>query len=491
MNVAIAASEAAPFAKTGGLADVVGALPKALHQIGCTVKVFMPKYSYIDEAKYDLHYEYAIGEMPVRVSGYPWPVHVQRSTLPGSTVEIYFIDCPHFFHRANIYTNDPDEGERFILFSKAVIETLQRLQWAPDVIHCNDWQTALIPLLLRDNYKWDMLFDSTATLLTIHNIGYQGLFPRSTLQAAELREDLFYPGGPLEFHDAVCFLKGGILFSDIVSTVSETYAHEILTPAYGAGMETILRTREHELYGVMNGIDDEVWNPETDHHLPHHYSLHDLGSKLRNKQFLLTNTGMRFHEQRPVIGIISRLVQQKGFDLIAESIPDLMAMDAQWVVLGNGEERYERLFMSLAHSFPDRMWAYIGFNNELAHLIEAGADMFLMPSLYEPCGLNQMYSLRYGSVPIVRTTGGLADTVRDWHEAEAQGLDTGNGFSFVETTGHALSSTIRRALDTFKHKTLWRAIQLNGMKQDFSWKASATKYAALYEKAIARRKRTA
>ncbi|MEK9138918.1 MAG: glycogen synthase GlgA [Bacteroidota bacterium] len=487
MRIAIAASEAAPFAKTGGLADVVGALPKALHQLGCEVKVFMPKYSTIDEAKYDLHYEYGIGEMPIGIGGTVWPVHVQRSALPGSPVEIYFIDCPYFFHRKTIYTNDPDEDERFILFSKAVIETLQRLQWAPDVIHCNDWQTALIPVLLKRNYKWDMLFDRTATLLSIHNIGYQGLFSRSALQAAELGEDLYYPGGPLEMNNAVCFLKAGILFSEIIGTVSETYAHEILTPEYGAGMENILRTREHDLFGVINGIDDDIWNPDIDHHLPFHYSPDRIEGKLENKQFLLRNTGLPFSEHRPLIGIISRLVVQKGFDLVADAIHDLMMMDAQWAVLGSGEIRFENLFSSIAHTLPHKVWTYIGFNNELAHLIEAGADMFLMPSRYEPCGLNQMYSLRYGTVPIVRKTGGLADTVQDWHEFEAQGLDIGNGFSFDDATGHALSTSVRQALEVFKRKPLWRKIQMNGMTRDFSWKASAKKYVALYEKAIARK----
>lgn len=488
MNIAIAASEAAPFAKTGGLADVVGSLPKALNQIGCEVKVFIPKYSAIDEARYDLHYEYAIGEMPIRVGGIEWPVHVQRSTLPGSSVEIYFIDCPHFFHRASIYTDDKDEGERFVLFSKAVIETLQRLQWAPDVVHCNDWQTALIPLLLQDTYKWDMLFSDTAHLLSIHNIGYQGLFPRSIVRAAELREDLFYPGGPLELHGKVCFLKAGILFSEIISTVSETYAHEILTPEFGAGMETILHTRERDLYGIINGIDDDAWDPETDNHLPYTYSASNLEGKLKNKAFLLMNTGHEFSEDRPVIGIISRLVAQKGFDLVADAIDDLMAMDAQWVVLGSGEDRYENLFTAMAHSLPHKVWTYIGFNNELAHLIEAGADIFLMPSRYEPCGLNQMYSLRYGTVPIVRKTGGLADTVHDWDEQKALGQDTGNGFSFIDATGHAMSTSVYRALEVFKNKPVWHRIQMNGMKRDFSWRASAKKYLELYEKALARRR---
>lgn len=488
MNVAIVASEVAPFAKTGGLADVVGSLPIALNQLGCEVKVFMPKYSAIDEAKYDLHYEYAIGEMPIRVSSLPWPVHVQRSLLPGSPVEIYFIDCPYFFHRDSIYTDDPDEGERFILFSKAVIETLQRLQWAPDVIHCNDWPAALIPVLLKENYKWDSLFDRTACLLSIHNIGYQGLFPPSAVQSAELNTSLFYPGGPLELNGAMCFLKSGILYSEIICTVSETYAHEILTVEYGAGMENILRTRARDLFGIINGIDNDTWNPETDHYLPYTYSLSDLEGKMKNKAFLLMNTGHDFREDRPVIGIISRLVAQKGFDLVAEAIDDLMAMDAQWVVLGSGEQEYENLFASMARSFPEKVWAYIGFSNELAHLIEAGSDMFLMPSHYEPCGLNQMYSLRYGTVPIVRKTGGLADTVHDWDEYKAGGLDIGNGFSFIDATGFAVSTCLYRALEAFKDKPLWQRIVINGMKRDFSWKASAKKYVALYEKAMARKR---
>jgi starch synthase len=490
MNIAIAASEAAPFAKTGGLADVIGALPKAIGQLGCDVKVFLPKYSAIDEARYDLHYEYTIGEIPIRINDVTWPVHVQRTTLPGSTVEVYCIDCPHFFHRPAIYTNDPDEDQRFILFSKAVIETLQRLQWAPDVIHCNDWQTGLIPVMLKTIYKWDMLFEDTATLLSIHNIGYQGLFPRTALKAADLAQELFFPGGPLEYNGLVSFLKAGILFSELVTTVSETYAREILTPEYGAGMENILRTREHDLYGIINGIDDEVWNPETDHHLPYQYTSLDLEGKMKNKAFLLMNTGHEFSEERPVIGVISRLVGQKGFDLVEESINELMALDAQWVVLGSGEERYEQLFTQLAHTYPAKVWTYIGFNNELAHLIEAGADMFLMPSRYEPCGLNQIYSLRYGTIPVVRKTGGLADTVHDWDEYHAQGLDTGNGFTFLDPTAIALTASVYRAVEVFKNKPLWHKIQMNGMRRDFSWRASARKYVSLYEKAVARKQQT-
>ncbi|MBI4535390.1 MAG: glycogen synthase GlgA [Ignavibacteriae bacterium] len=487
MKVALVSSEVAPFAKTGGLADVAGALPKALKQTGCDIKVFMPKYSTIDESKFELHYEYSIGEMPVRVGGIPRPVHIQQSTLPGSTVDIYFIDCPHFFDRGKIYTADWDEDERFILFNKAVIETLQRLQWSPDVVHCNDWPTALIPLLLKDNYNWDSMFGKTASIMSIHNIGYQGLFPLETLSRAELRPELFYPGGPLEFNGAVCFLKAGILFSEIISTVSETYAKEILTPEYGAGMDAVLGSREADLSGVLNGIDVDEWNPQTDKHLPHKYSMKNMEGKNKNKEYLLEHTGLQSRNDVPLIGIISRMVAQKGFDLIAESVHELMGMDAQWIILGTGEERFENLFRAIGQSLSHKAWAYIGFNNDLAHLIEGGADMFLMPSLYEPCGLNQMYSLRYGTVPIARKTGGLADTVQDWHEYLSQGSEVGDGFSFNDATGFALSSTVRRAIETFKDKKVWQKIQANGMQRDFSWTASAKKYVTLYENAMAKR----
>jgi len=485
MRIAIVASECAPFAKTGGLADVVGSLPKALHQLGCDVKVFIPKYNTIDESKYGLHYEYAIGEMPVRVAGVAWPVHVVSSVLPGSSVPIHFIDCPHFFHRGRIYTDGFDEDGRFILFTKAVIEALQRLQWAPDVVHCNDWQTGFLPLLLKDNYGWDRMFDHTATLYTIHNIGYQGLFGRTAMEIAEIRPEHF---PALEMHGGVSFMKAGILFAEIISTVSETYAHEILTPQYGAGMESILWMRRSDLFGVRNGIDVEVWNPETDAHLPHHYSKENLAGKYLNKKFLLEKLGLQYDQHRPLIGIVSRLVAQKGFDTVAEAINSLMEMDVQWVVLGAGEEKYEQLFTSLHHAMPHKVWTYIGFNNELAHLITAASDMFLMPSHYEPCGLNQMYSLRYGSIPIVRKTGGLADTVHDWHEFQAQGSNEGNGFSFHDATGYALHTTVTRAVHMFLNdQQTWHRMMMNGMSADFSWEASAQQYRQLYTMAMEKR----
>lgn len=488
MNVAIIASECAPFAKTGGLADVVGALPKYLLNQGIDVRVFIPKYDSISETQYQLWYHGEIGEIRIRVGGIPRSVYLHSATLPGSTVPVYFIDCREYFYRGKIYTNDWDEDERWILFTKAVIEVIQRLQWKPDVMHCNDWQTGLLPLYVKDNYAWDRMFDATAFLYSIHNIGYQGRFSRDTLVKGELRGDLYYPDGPLEFENSVSMMKAGIVFSEIISTVSETYAHEILTDAYGSGMQHVLRRRQNDLFGVLNGIDTEEWNPETDRYIPFHYSASDLSGKTKNKKFLLEKTTIPYDDSIPLIGLISRLVAQKGLDLIEDSINELMNMNAQWVILGTGEERYERLFKAMSASLPKKCWTYIGFNNELAHLIEAGADMFIMPSHYEPCGLNQMYSLRYGTVPIVRNTGGLADTVQDWHECLAVGQDIGDGFSFNDATGTALADTVRRAIDSFQIPSEWKKIQSNGMSKDLSWDHSAREYRQLYSMAISKRR---
>ena len=486
MKIAFVASEVYPYAKTGGLADVAGALPKSLAKLGCEVKVFLPKYFIVDENKLGLHYNWAVGEMPIRIAGHIRPVHLHQGRLPDSNVEVNFIDCPHYFHRPQIYTNDPDEDERFILLCKGTIETLQRLQWVPDVIHCNDWQTGLIPLLIKDNYSWDKIFHKVSSLLTIHNIGYQGRFSGDTGFKAELRSELFYPDGP--FESDYSFMKAGILFSDIINTVSDTYAHEILTPAYGAGMEKILYSRKDDLFGIVNGVDYELWNPETDRHIPFHYSVKDLQDKLKNKKFLLEQINLPFDNKIPLIGIISRMVSQKGLDIVAGVINDLIDLPAQWVILGSGEDEYEDLFRSIAFQKPDKIFTYIGYNNEFAHLVEAGADMILMPSHYEPCGLIQLYSLRYGTVPVVRKTGGLADTVQDWHELKSNGSDAGTGFSFNDYTSFALYTTVKRAVETFSDKSVWLKIQQNGMSKDYSWEHSAKEYIELYANAITKRK---
>ncbi len=488
MKVAVIASECAPFPKAGGLADVVGALPKYLAELGVDVKIFIPKYDSIDKKKFNLRFMDEFGEIKVRVAGVPRSVYTYTAKLPNAKVDVYFIDCHEYYHRGKIYTEQQDEDERFILLNKAVIEICQRLQWAPDVFHCNDWQTGLMPFFVKESYGWDRMFHHSAFLYSIHNIGYQGRFSKETLAKTELDQKHIHIGGALEFEDSFSMMKGGILNSEVITTVSDAYAHEVLTPEYGEGMQDILRLRKEDFFGVLNGIDTDEWNPETDRLIPFHFSKNDLSYKKKNKRSLLEKTSLKFDENIPVIGIISRLVEQKGFDLIADAIKDLMSLNAQWVILGTGKESFELMFKVINRIFPDKCWAHLGFNNELAHLIEAGADMFLMPSHYEPCGLNQMYSLRYGTVPIVRKTGGLADTVQDWNENRSRGKDTGNGFSFNETTGGALHEAVQRAVHSFSNPEEWKKIQLNGMNSDNSWEASAKKYVKLYELAISKRK---
>jgi starch synthase len=488
MKIAFASSEIVPYAKTGGLADVAGSLPKELAKLGCDVKAFMPKYYSVDEHKFNLKYLFDIGEMKIRVDGFIQHIHVFEGTMPNSTVPVYFIDCPKYFHRHKIYTNDVDEDERFILFSKAVIELLQRFGWAPDVMHCNDWQTGLIPLLLKDNYSWDRMFDRTATVYTIHNIAYQGRFGTHALSKAEIRGDYFYPGGPVEFEGGVNFMKAAIMFSDIITTVSETYAKELLTHEYGAGMDPFLNSRSNDLFGIINGVDYSVWNPEEDKHLPYNYSIGDLSGKLENKKYLLNTIHLPFNENVPLIGIISRFASQKGIELIASVLGEILQMNVQLIVLGSGEPEHENLFRHVSFNNPFKVWSYIGYNDDLSHLIEASSDLFLMPSKYEPCGLNQIYSLKYGTVPVVRKTGGLADTVQDWNEYNGYGLDIGNGFSFGEYSGHALIHALKRAVNDFHNKPIWGKIIYNGMIKDYSWSVSAKSYLKLYENASSRRK---
>lgn len=487
MKIAFASSEVVPFAKTGGLADVSGALPRELEKLGCDIKIFMPKYSSVDEHKFNLEYQSWASPMPIRVAGVVYDVHIHKGYLPNSKVEIYFIDCPYFFHRHNLYTNDLDEDQRFVCFSKSVIETLQRLRWSPDIVHCNDWQTGLIPLYIKDNYSWDKMFANTATVFTVHNIGYQGKFSPQTLFNAEISEDLFYHGGRIEQDGLVNFLKTGLSFADVINTVSETYAKELMTPEYSAGMHHLLKYREKDFYGIINGVDYDVWNPETDKLIPYNYSKEDFSGKEKNKEELLKKFNMPYQKEIPLIGIVSRLAIQKGFDLIQSALGELMQFNAQWIILGSGEQKYENMFQALHEQMHHKVGAYIGYNNNLAHLIEAGADIFLMPSHYEPCGLNQIYSLKYGTVPVVRKTGGLADTVQDWNEYNTYGMDIGNGFSFVDYRPEALVNAIQRALVDYHNKPIWRKIQLNGMNKDYSWKHSALQYEELYKKARLKR----
>jgi starch synthase len=485
MKIAFIASETVPFVKTGGLADVAGVLPKALEKLGCEIKVFIPKYGNIDETRFILKYREDIGEFEILVDEIFRTVKLYEGKLPDSDVKIIFIDCPYYFDRGTVYTNDADEDERFILFCKGTIEAMRLDNWSPDIIHCNDWQTGLIPLYIKDNYKKDPFFSRTKTLFSIHNIGYQGRFPKSSLRKANLNETYYFREGPVEIDNTFSFLKTGLWFADIITTVSKTYAKEILTPEFGHGLENALILRRNDLYGILNGVDYNDWDPIQDNCLPYHYSSNDLSGKLKNKKYLLDRFKLKFDVNIPVIGIVSRLVNQKGFDIFSDALPEIIKLNAQWIIIGNGEAKYEKMFRSLALQYPDKVASYIGFNIELSHQIEAGSDMFLMPSHYEPCGLTQIYSLKYGTVPIVRKTGGLADTIQDWDELLYQGFETGNGFSFYDYSAYALFTSVKRGIDTFPHKVTWNKIQQNGMRMDFSWDKSAGEYVRLYENLIA------
>jgi starch synthase len=484
MKVAYIVSECVPFVKTGGLADVAGALPKALEKIGCEVKVFLPLYSSIDTFEFELVFCEDMHGMSIDMDGRQAGFHAWSGKLPGSGVEIYFIENSDYFHRNGPYTSDSDEDERFVFFQLATFDLMRRLNWSPDVIHANDWETGLMPALLNERFAGDSLFNNTATIFSIHNIGYHGLFGRAVIAKAGLSDANFYPGGPLEFRGEVSFLKAGIEYADIINTVSDTHAQEIQTEQYGAGLEGVLQRRRDDLFGILNGIDTDDWNPETDLLIPHNYTHKSIENKIKNKKSLLKSALMsNGNDDMALIGLITRLTPQKGIDLVRKLIDKLMDLPVKIIALGNGNTELEDFLRLATKTYNGRFAGYIGYNEELAHLITAGSDMFLMPSVYEPCGLNQMYSLNYGTVPIVRKTGGLNDTVRDYHEFYGEG----NGFTFNEYNADALYRTIQRALDLFSRKDEWEKIMCRGMRENFSWDRSAFRYKEIYRMAIEKR----
>jgi starch synthase len=401
---------------------------------------------------------------------------------PVEGIRYFFVDDPAFFDRAELYGDKsgdyPDNPERFAEFSRVAIEFMKRL-WLPDVVHCHDWQSALVPVLLRTQHAEDRALRSLPAVLTVHNLGYQGVFPQSALRRIGLPDSLFSVDA-LEFYGKVNFLKGGLIFADYLTTVSRRYSKEIQTPEYGWGLDGVIRDRSERLMGILNGVDYAIWSPETDTLIAENYSARNLDGKKVCKKDLLAS--FRLPEEnldRPVIGIVSRFADQKGFDLIAQISGELMKENLALVALGTGQPEYENLFRQLAEKYPARVGVKIGYDNTLAHKIEAGSDMFLMPSRYEPCGLNQIYSLRYGTVPIVRATGGLDDTIQTFVAKTQQGT----GFKFEEYDGGALLASIREALKTYRQAEAWHAAQVNGMARDFSWKASAAAYVTLYEAA--------
>ena len=478
MHIAFAASECAPFSKTGGLADVLASLPRALAALGHRVSVFLPKYrqTRLDSAK-----------TAVRSITVPFDDRYRFcSILDGGIrhdVQFYFIDYPPFFDREGLYGTAlgdyHDNAERFALFSRAVIEG-SKVLGTPDVFHCHDWQSALVPVLLHTLYKDDPAFRPVPTVFTIHNIGYQGLFPPETLPLLMLPWDLFTLS-KLEFFGKVNLLKGALVYSDFVTTVSRKYSQEIQTSEYGFGLEGVLRTRANTIAGILNGVDYEQWNPETDPHLAAHYSAQSLENKQLCKRDLLAQFGAEADPKLPVIGIVSRFAAQKGFDLISHVADRLAREELVFAVLGAGDRPFEELFRRLNRQFPCKFLVRIAYDEPLAHKIEAGADIFLLPSRYEPCGLNQIYSLRYGTVPVVRATGGLDDTVEPFDPATGKGT----GFKFTEASGEAMLETLQKALAMFKDQKAWQRLMRNGMAKDFSWAVSAREYVKVYEKSRA------
>jgi starch synthase len=474
MKITFVASEGVPFSKTGGLADVVGALPKALVASGHEVDVLLPRYRMTKPGKVIPQCKSVT--LPLS-SGFRFASIQDAGEAAG--VHTYLVDCPEFFDREGLYQlkgeDYADNATRFAAFSLACLEFMKRSAAAPDVIHCHDWQSALVPIYLRNLYHGDSCFQNTPVLFTIHNIGYQGLFPPHILPAISLNAGLFTME-TLEFYGKVNLLKGGIVFSDFVSTVSRKYAEEIQTQEFGYGLEGVLAKRADRLQGILNGVDYDDWNPATDKLIPANFTPEDLKGKEVCKKALLEKMGVKKPVMaRPVIGIVSRFAAQKGFDLIAEIAERLMALDLYIVALGTGEPQYEALFRTLADRYPDKFLVKVAYDNNIAHQIEAGADMFLMPSRYEPCGLNQIYSLKYGTVPVVRATGGLDDTIETFNGK------SGTGYKFSEYTAEALLECITLAMGGFRQPKAWRQLMLNGMKKDFSWGASAKKYGKIYE----------
>ncbi|MGH8496327.1 MAG: glycogen synthase [Gammaproteobacteria bacterium] len=480
LRICLASSELAPFAKTGGLADVSAALGRYLHGAGHDVRMFLPLYSSIDISGLQLQPMNSIRGVPLALGSREFRFSVLRAH-PEDGPEVNFVHCPALFDRPGLYTPGDDEHLRFLLLSRAVIESCQRMGWSPHVFHCNDWHTALIPLFLRTLYAWDRLFARSRTLLTLHNVGYQGIFPAAVLADTGLEHSAHLLHQDDLSAGRINFLKTGVLYADALSTVSPTHAQEIQTDAYGMGLQDLLRARRSSLVGILNGVDYGEWDPRADPHLRFHYSASNLSGKEKNKRVLLQSLGLPYDRRTPVIGLVSRLMYQKGIDLIAESLPALLRQrELSFVALGSGEAKYERFLELLQRHYPGRVCFYRGFHTPFAHLVEAGSDFFLMPSLYEPCGLNQMYSLRYGTVPIVRRTGGLADTVDQFDPRTGNGT----GIVFNDYDAAALNWALNLALDLFAQRRRWRKLQRNGMAQDFSWDRQGALYVELYRRLV-------
>jgi starch synthase len=473
-KILFASSELHPLIKTGGLADVSSGLPKALAELNQDIRIIIPNYQSIATHE-DIHFICTV-HVDYR------DVNILQTRLPESDVIVWLVDYPEYFdHPGNPYLDQygnpwEDSAERFALFCRVIVEVAMdraHLNWRADIVHCNDWQTGLVPALLT------LESEQPASIFTIHNLAYQGLFPSSTFKTLNLPAHLWHQDA-LEFHEMMSFIKGGLACSDWITTVSATYAEEIQSKEFGYGLEGLLSYRKNVLSGIVNGLDVKVWNPETDANISRTYTVETLDNKRLNKAALQKQVSLSVDDKIPVIGLIGRLVEQKGIDLLIDCLPDIVNMPVQFILLGSGEKKYQMQLEKLAQQNPDKISINLGYDEPFAHLIEAGADIFMMPSRFEPCGLNQMYSLRYGTIPIVRKTGGLADTVTDTMPITLAD-NSATGIVFDDPNSGALLEATKRALLLFNDKKTWRAIQKNAMQQNLSWQNSAQQYLSLYE----------
>ncbi len=484
MKILIASPEAVPYVKTGGLADVAGALCREYRKMKQDAFLILPLYKNIKKR------ENALVDTGVRIK-VPVGKRIMEGRIFNDRLQNHFIRCDEFFDRPEIYGTPEgdyaDNAARFVFFSRGILETCRALNFRPDVVHCNDWQTSLVPLYLRTLYRNDGLFKKTATLLTIHNLGYQGLFPASDMVLTNLGSDLFNPGG-IEFYGKVNFLKAGIISADILNTVSETYAKEILGSDFGYGLDGVLRTRQDDLYGVINGIDHDEWDPSKDRFLSGHYDYDDISGKSACRRKLLRTlftSSQAGGESMPVIGMVTRLSEQKGLDLVIRAVPELLSFGVKLAILGKGDDRFHKGLQDISGMFGGSLSVNIGFDEQLAHRIYAGSDFFLVPSKYEPCGLGQLIALRYGSIPVARKTGGLADTVQDYEPLKSRGI----GFLFSDYTPSAMLDALKRAFCVYTDKDKMKQMIRGGMRKDFSWKHSAQRYIELYKVALKKKGR--
>ena len=482
IKILFVSAEVAPFAKTGGLADVAGSLPKSLASMGNDVRIAMPRYKAID------HGMSYVADFSVQM-GHKKETCIIRTLETGfgdreknGSPKVYFIDNYHYFDRQGIYCHF-DDAERFAFFCRATLDMLPKINFRPDLIHCNDWHTGPICMLMSEKYVKNPFYGGIKTVYTIHNLEYQGNFPKDVISFFEVGNDVLVPE-KVEFYGMFSFMKAGLVYADAISTVSETYAKEILTERCGERLEGVLRKRSGDLFGIVNGICYDEYNPATDLRIYKNYSAGNMGAKKENKYALQKEMGLPVGDV-PVLGLISRLSSQKGLDLIIEAMDRLMKLNLQFVLLGTGDEHYETAFKNFKTKYPDKTALYIGFNTALAQRIYAGSDMFLMPSRFEPCGLGQLISLRYGTIPIVRATGGLAETVVDF-DADSE---SGNGFSFEEYSSSEMIRTVKRALKVYNEEPeLWKKLVARAMSSDMSWDKSAAKYMDMYRMALKKEK---